>query len=114
MGFVTFDKTVHFYNLNKDLNQPQMLVVNPLGDLFLPVPDDLLVNLSESREVVDTLLDQLPSMFASTAFTETCFGPALQAAFRVMHHIGGKMCLFLNSLPSLGGGKLKQRDNHGK
>ena len=111
VGFVTFDKTVHFYNLNKDLNQPQMMVVNPLGDLFLPVPDDLLVNLSESREVVDTLLESLPAMFASTQCADCAFGPALQAAFKVVHHIGGKMCAFLNSLPSVGGGKLKQRDN---
>ncbi len=36
-----------------------MLVVPDLSDPFLPVPDDLLVNLSESRSVVDTLLDNL-------------------------------------------------------
>lgn len=59
MGFCTFDSRVHYYNLKANLSQPQMLVVPDLADPFLPVPDDLLVNLSESRSVVDTLLDNL-------------------------------------------------------
>ena len=59
MGFCTFSSTVHYYNLKSNLSQPQMLVVPDLADPFLPVPDDLLVNLGESRSVVDTLLDSL-------------------------------------------------------
>lgn len=59
VGFCTFNSSVHYYNLKSDLSQPQMLVVPDLADPFLPVPDDLLVNLSESRSVVDTLLDNL-------------------------------------------------------
>ncbi|CAN0314701.1 unnamed protein product [Ectocarpus fasciculatus] len=59
VGFCTFDSSVHFYNLKSNLSQPQMLVVPDLDEPFLPVPDDLLVNLSESRSVVDTLLDNL-------------------------------------------------------
>lgn len=59
MGFCTFDSSVQYYNLKASLSQPQMLVVPDSTDPFLPVPDDLLVNLSESRAVVDTLLDNL-------------------------------------------------------
>ena len=61
--------------------------------------------------MVETLLDSLPSMFENTKNVETCFGPALQAAFKVMAHIGGKMCIFQGSLPSLGEGRLKHREN---
>ena len=43
-----------------------MMVVAELEDCFLPAPDDLLVNLQESRGVVDALLDALPSMFSGT------------------------------------------------
>jgi len=111
VGVLTYDSTIHFYNLKSTLNQPQMMVVSPLQELFLPIPDDLLVNLSESREVVETLLDSLPTMFENTPNVETCFGPALQAAFKVMAHIGGKMCIFQGSLPSLGEGRLKHREN---
>lgn len=59
MGFCTFDSGVHYYNLKSSLSQPQMLVVPDHADPFLPVPDDLLVNLSESRAVVDTLVENL-------------------------------------------------------
>lgn len=55
----TYDSGVHYYNLKSTLSQPQMLVVPDLTDPFPPVPDDLLVNLSESRAVVESLLESL-------------------------------------------------------
>lgn len=66
------------------LTQPQMMVVSDLDDIFVPLPDDLLVNLSESRTVVDTFLDSLPAMFQDNVNMESAFGPALKAAFVVM------------------------------
>ena len=41
--------TLHFYNLKSSLSAPQMMVVTELEEPFLPLPDDLLVNLNESR-----------------------------------------------------------------
>ena len=41
-----------------------MQVVADIEETFLPLPDDLLVNLEGSRAVVDALLDSLPQMFA--------------------------------------------------
>lgn len=70
VGFVTFDSSVHFYNLKATLSAPQMLVVSDITDLFLPVPDDLLVNLSDSLTVVEALLESLPEMFAGTRIVE--------------------------------------------
>lgn len=66
------------------LTQPQMLVVSDLDDIFIPLPDDLLVNLSESRSVVETFLDGLPSMFQDNVNLESAFGPSLKAAFMIM------------------------------
>ena len=40
-----------------------MLVVSDITDVIMPSPEDLLVNLNESRNVVDSLLDSLVSMF---------------------------------------------------
>lgn len=60
------------------------MVVSDLDDIFVPLPDDLLVNLSESRSVVETFLDSLPSMFQENVNIESAFGPALKAAFMVM------------------------------
>lgn len=51
---------------------------------FLPLPDDLLVNLSESRPLVDQLLDSLPSMFANSTCPESALGPALKASYLLM------------------------------
>ncbi|KAG5074577.1 hypothetical protein JHK84_055808 [Glycine max] len=77
IGFATFDSTIHFYNM-------KMLVVSDLDDIFVPLPDYLLVNLSESRSVVETFLDSLPSMFQDKVNLESAFGPALKAAFMIM------------------------------
>ena len=41
-------------------------------------PDDLLVNLVESRSVIEALLDSLPNNFANTPVVDSAFGPALQ------------------------------------
>ncbi|XP_057439079.1 protein transport protein SEC24 A [Lotus japonicus] len=109
IGFATFDSTIHFYNMKSSLTQPQMLVVSDLDDIFVPLPDDLLVNLSESRSVVDAFLDSLPTMFQDNVNLESAFGPALKAAFMVMSQLGGKLLIFQNTLPSLGIGRLRLR-----
>jgi protein transport protein SEC24 len=118
IGFITFDSCIHFYNLKSSLNSPQMLVVSDVNDVILPLPEDLLVNLHESRAVVECLLDSLPSMFSASKVTGggapmgvSCTGPALMAAKRVIQHLGGKLCLFQSCLPSLGEGALKMREN---
>jgi len=40
-------------------------VVSDVTDVILPLPEDILVNLAESRAVVDALLEALPTMFKS-------------------------------------------------
>ncbi|XAR61156.1 hypothetical protein NMG60_11034782 [Bertholletia excelsa] len=109
IGFITFDSSIHFYSMKSSLTQPQMMVVSDLDDIFVPLPDDLLVNLSESRSVVDAFLDSLPSMFQDNVNVESAFGPALKAAFMVMGQLGGKLLIFQNTLPSLGVGRLRLR-----
>ncbi|KAL8523037.1 hypothetical protein ACS0TY_013130 [Phlomoides rotata] len=109
IGFITYDSTIHFYNLKSSLMQPQMMVVSDLDDIFVPLPDDLLVNLSESRNVVEAFLDSLPSMFQDNMNVESAFGPALRAAFTVMSKLGGKLLIFQTTLPSLGAGRLRLR-----
>jgi len=48
-----------------------------LEDLFLPLPDDILVNLQESMDQVMGLLDQIPSLFRE-AKNESCLGSAIK------------------------------------
>ncbi|GER24875.1 transport protein Sec24 [Striga asiatica] len=109
IGFITYDSTIHFYNMKSSLTQPQMMVVSDLDDIFVPLPDDLLVNLSESRGVIEAFLDSLPSMFQENMNVESAFGPALKAVFMVMSQLGGKLLIFQSSLPSYGVGRLRLR-----
>ncbi|KAI4979657.1 hypothetical protein ZWY2020_016410 [Hordeum vulgare] len=45
---------------HSSLSQPQMMVVTDMNAVFLPLPDELLVNLVDSRHAVDSFLDRLP------------------------------------------------------
>ena len=118
IGFMTFDSSIHYYSLKSTLKAPQMLVVSDFADGALqPLPEDLLVNLEDSHSVILSLLDSLPHMFSGNnssnamASINTCTGPAINSARRVMAHIGGKILLFQASLPSIGEGTLKPREN---
>ena len=111
IGFITFDSSIHFYNLKSSLASPQMLVVSDVSDVIMPLPDDLLVNLQDSRKVIDELLNSIPTMFAKNSSIHNCMGPALMAAKRIIQNVGGKICLFQTTLPNLGEGALKQREN---
>lgn len=53
VGFVTYNKVLHFYNVKSSLAQPQMLVVSDVSDMFVPLLDGFLVNVSESRQVIE-------------------------------------------------------------
>ena len=60
-------------------------------DVFLPIPDSLLVNLNEKKELVKELLEQLPklhcvseSVIKGESEVKSCLGAALQAAFQLM------------------------------
>uniref|UniRef100_A0A8C0WSC0 Protein transport protein Sec24A n=2 Tax=Castor canadensis TaxID=51338 RepID=A0A8C0WSC0_CASCN len=114
IGFITFDSTIHFYSLQEGLSQPQMLIVSDIEDVFIPMPENLLVNLNESKELVQDLLKTLPQMFTKSLETQSALGPALQAAFKLLSPTGGRMSVFQTQLPTLGVGALKPREepNH--
>uniref|UniRef100_A0A3B5B0W1 Protein transport protein Sec24A-like n=1 Tax=Stegastes partitus TaxID=144197 RepID=A0A3B5B0W1_9TELE len=111
VGFITFDSTIHFYNLQEGLSQPQMLIVSDIEDIFLPTPDSLLVNLNECKELVQDLLKSLPSLFEKTMETQSALGSALQAAFKLLSPTGGRMSVFQTQLPNLGVGALQSRED---
>ncbi|KAG7283429.1 hypothetical protein CRUP_031482 [Coryphaenoides rupestris] len=111
VGFITFDSTIHFYNLQEGLSQPQMLIVSDIEDIFLPTPDSLLVNLNECKELVQDLLKSLPHIFEKTMETQSALGPALQAAFKLLSPTGGRVSVFQTQLPNLGVGALKSRED---
>ena len=54
VGFVTYDRVIHFYNVKPSLAQPQMMVLTDIGDVFVPMVDGFLVNVTEARTVLET------------------------------------------------------------
>ncbi|XP_029464830.1 LOW QUALITY PROTEIN: protein transport protein Sec24C [Rhinatrema bivittatum] len=114
VGFVTYNKVLHFYNVKSSLAQPQMMVVSDVADMFVPLLDGFLVNVNESRAVITSLLDQIPEMFADTRETETVFAPVIQAGLEALKaaDCAGKLFIFHTSLPiAEAPGKLKNRDD---
>ncbi|MEJ1288545.1 hypothetical protein NN561_019576 [Cricetulus griseus] len=114
VGFVTYNKVLHFYNVKSSLAQPQMMVVSDVADMFVPLLDGFLVNVKESRAVITSLLDKIPEMFADTRETETVFAPVIQAGMEALKaaECAGKLFLFHTSLPiAEAPGKLKNRDD---
>ena len=120
IGFMTFDSALHFYTLKAgggggdggsgSGSGVSMWVCSDLEDVFLPQPNDLLVNLDECRPQVLSFLSSLPSMFSSSHDVESCFGSALEGAVQVLSRIGGRLLCFLSCLPSLGAGRLVNRE----
>ena len=108
-GFITYDRTIHFYNLNAALQKPQMLVVPDTEDVFPPISieDNILVNYRESQSVIDTFLDQLSTMFDGQRVSHSCGGSAAAAAYVTLKDTGGKAIMMQSSLPSVGRGLLK-------
>uniref|UniRef100_A0A8D0GUA4 SEC24 homolog D, COPII coat complex component n=1 Tax=Sphenodon punctatus TaxID=8508 RepID=A0A8D0GUA4_SPHPU len=114
VGFVTYNKVLHFFNVKSNLAQPQMMVVSDVGEVFVPLLDGFLVNFQESRSVINNLLDQIPEMFADTNESETVFAPVIQAGMEALKaaECAGKLFIFHSSLPTAEApGKLKNRDD---
>ncbi|CAB1345193.1 unnamed protein product, partial [Coregonus sp. 'balchen'] len=114
VGFVTYNKILHFYNVNSALAQPQMMVVSDTAEMFVPLLDGFLVNFQESCAVINNLLDQIPDMFADTNESETVFAPVIQAGVEALKaaECSGKLFIFHSSIPTAEApGKLKNRDD---
>lgn len=114
VGFITYNNSVHFYNVKESLAQPQMMVVGDVQEMFMPLLDGFLVDPEESSAVIDSLMEQIPKMFGDTRETETILLPALQAGLEALKasECAGKLYVFHSSLPTAEApGKLKPRDD---
>ncbi|XVE60320.1 hypothetical protein DITRI_Ditri05aG0119300 [Diplodiscus trichospermus] len=114
VGIATFDSTIHFYNLKRALQQPLMLIVPDIQDVYTPLQTDVIVQLSECRQHLELLLENIPTMFQSSKTAESCFGAAIKAAFLAMKSTGGKLLVFQSVLPSVGLAALSSREAEGR
>ncbi|KAI5587512.1 hypothetical protein BDE02_05G037700 [Populus trichocarpa] len=114
VGIATFDSTIHFYNLKRALQQPLMLIVPDIHDVYTPLQTDVIVPLSECRQHLELLLESIPTMFQNSRIAESSFSAAIKAAFLAMKNTGGKLLVFQSVLPSVGVGALSAREAEGR
>lgn len=114
LGFLAVDNSLHYFSIPKDEyenGETNMLVVSDLEDPFLPVPHDLLVSLTETRQNIEKFLQKLPDMFQSNHSNSSCMGSALRAGHKLISALGGKIVVLTSSLPNIGNGKLEMRED---
>ena len=111
IAVIAVSTSLHFFSLPPGSTEASMMVVSDLTDVFLPKPVDILVNLDESRPALESLLGRLSDMFADSHIAGSALGSALQAAHQLIGKIGGKIITLASTLPTLGDGALKARDD---
>ncbi|KAK9358257.1 Sec23/Sec24 trunk domain-containing protein [Lipomyces starkeyi] len=111
IAIITYDRTLHFYNLNSKLSQAQMMVVTEVDEGFLPLMDGLFVDPEESRFIIEDLLDRLEVLFEDLKIPEPAFGAVLDVAFQALSATGGKVIVTLSALTTWGPGRLAFRDD---
>jgi protein transport protein SEC24 len=117
LGFMAVDSSLHYFAIPKDVKEGEeagetnMLVVSDLDEPFLPVPQELLVPLSECRVNIENFLNRLPEMFQTNQNNGSCMGSALRAGHKLISPLGGKIVVLSASLPNVGYGKLEMRED---
>ncbi|EXJ92729.1 hypothetical protein A1O3_01281 [Capronia epimyces CBS 606.96] len=111
VGVATYDKEIQFYNLAPGLTTAQMMVVTELEDPFVPLADGLFVDPQESKSVITSLLQSIPTMFSNIKNPEPALLPTLNAALAALSSTGGKIICSLSTLPTWGPGRLHLRDD---
>jgi protein transport protein SEC24 len=111
IGFITYNSSIHFYNLSDSLSQPQMLIYPDIDDVILPLPEFLMINLTENKETIQTFLQDLPNLFNNSNDTENALGTALTVAFKLLTGTGGRVTVMQTCLPTCGVGSLKIRSD---
>ncbi|KAH0826675.1 hypothetical protein J3R83DRAFT_5063 [Lanmaoa asiatica] len=96
IGILTFDQTLHFYNLSADLLQAHQLVVADLGRDLPPF-----------ATVIENLIGSLAERNNQTVIKESCLGGALVAGLASLAGRGGHIVMFQCTMPTIGPGALE-------
>lgn len=88
-----------------------MMVMTDLEEPFVPLSEGLFVDPYESKSVITSLLNRIPSIFSHVKNPEPVVLPTLNAALSALQATGGKVVCALSSLPTWGPGKLENRED---
>ncbi|CCL98759.1 uncharacterized protein FIBRA_00764 [Fibroporia radiculosa] len=108
---VTFDRTLHFYDLSVRLNlhlaPPIATLMAYLDDVFVPLRDGLFVDPQGSQPAITALLSTLGKPTTRMIDTEAALGTAIVACLASLAGTGGQVVVFTGVLPTIGLGALK-------
>ncbi|KAI0697043.1 sec24-like protein [Cytidiella melzeri] len=108
---MTFDSTVHFYDISPHLERASMFVVADVEDMFVPLSNGLFVYPAGSQTVIQNLLTTLPVQHAETAAYDSALCAAIIGSMGALVGRGGQVVVFAATLPTINPGALKPRDD---
>ncbi|CAN3374519.1 hypothetical protein DIURU_001355 [Diutina rugosa] len=115
VALMTFDKKIHFYNVDATADTTEEAIVVDLDDPSVPFYQGLFGDATESRDAINDALaaiEQIGYAHDVMPDAEPCFASALKAASMALALMGGgKITAVLSALSSWGPGALKFKDN---
>ncbi|KAJ3776258.1 sec24-related protein [Lentinula raphanica] len=102
VALITYDDTIHFYDLTTDKIPASMMVVSDIDEVFVPLHDGAFVDPWEYRSSLEALLQSIPQRFVNTTYIKAAFGSVIRAGQAALSNRGGHIVTFLSAMPSVG------------
>lgn len=111
VGIITFDRHVHYYNMDAQFDTPRLLICPDINDPYAPVPpNNWLTPLEQGRDKIDAVCDLILSTYSKTEVAEVATGSALFSACEALAESGGRVMLLHTSLARIGVGKITREE----
>ncbi|KAG2111951.1 Sec23/Sec24 trunk domain-containing protein [Suillus discolor] len=107
LAILTYDTSLHFYDLSPASSLASMIVVSDLEEVFVPLREGLFVDPWKSRTAIEGLLKALPERYLDTVIDNAALGGALLAGLASLAGRGGHIIAFQSVLPVIGPGALE-------
>uniref|UniRef100_A0AC35TY40 Protein transport protein Sec24A n=1 Tax=Rhabditophanes sp. KR3021 TaxID=114890 RepID=A0AC35TY40_9BILA len=111
ISFVCVDQYIHLFKFDEKNALPKEFTVVDIDDPFIPDFTGFVVNLEHFYEQVKKFLEVLPKLYEHNHSPSNCLGSALKVAQFLIGSVGGRVSVFQASLPDVGQGALKNRQN---